>query len=112
MSSPSPLKSDWAIGDDFAPPDANDVATTVNWLLGQSSTGGSAHAYGEVPAGAHDGVNETFTLAHPFVTGSTCVYRNGLRERLGVGYTESSPTIIFTSPVLSTDVIEVDYMLA
>lgn len=115
MSAPSPLKANWTTGDDYDPNAANTVAAAVNWLLanGTGGSGGvSTLVAGEIPVGNQDGENEAFSLAHAFVTGSTCVYRNGLRERLGAGYTESSPRIIFTTPPLPSDVIEVDYQIA
>jgi hypothetical protein len=111
MPPPSPVKSDWAIGDDYDPTAANDVAVAVNYLLANPGSG-ATQIFGEIPSGTQDGTNETLTLANDFVTGSTCVYRNGLRERLGVGYTESSPTIVFAAPPLSSDVIEVDYQIS
>ena len=112
MPAPSPVKSDWQIGDDYNPAAANAVAAAVNYLLTEPSGGGAAQVYGEIPSGTQNGTNETFTLANSFITGSTCVFRNGLRERLGVGYTESSPTIVFTTAPMSNDVIEVDYLIA
>lgn len=73
--------------------------------------GDGTQVFGEVPSGGQDGVNDSFTLSHGFQAGSTAVFRNGLREQLNVGYTESSPEIVFTSPPLSSDVITVDYLL-
>src|ERR1700756_4962631 len=43
--------------------------------------GSGTQVFGEVPSGAQNGTNESFTLAHGFQVGSTAVYRNGLRER-------------------------------
>lgn len=112
MSSPQPLKDTWVIGDDYLPTDQNTVADTVNWLLTHGGGGSSTQVFGEAPSGTQDGTNDTFTVAHGFVSGSTCVYRNGLRERVGDGYTESSPQIVFSTAPLPTDVIEVDYLIA
>lgn len=78
----------------------------------RGASGSGAQIYGETPAGTQDGVNETFTLANTFQAGSTSVYRNGLREKLGICYTESSPDITFTTAPLSNDVLEVDYLIA
>lgn len=67
---------------------------------------------GEIPSGTKNGVNITFTTAHSFQAGTTGVYRNGLREMLGVGYTETIPvTISFTTAPHSDDDIIVDYVL-
>lgn len=73
--------------------------------------GGGALAVGESPSGTRNGTNATFALSQAFSPGSTSVFRNGLREQLGVGYTESSPQIVFTTPPLSSDVITVDYLV-
>lgn len=65
----------------------------------------------EVPTGTRNGSNTTFTLANAFQTGSTSVYRNGVLEQPTVGYTESSPQIIFTTAPLGDDVITVSYVV-
>lgn len=77
----------------------------------RSLSGGSGTAvFGEVPGGTQNGINTAFTLAHTFQTGTTRVYRNGIRQRLGVGYTETAPnTLTFTDPPISTAEITVDY---
>lgn len=68
---------------------------------------------GEVPTGTKNGSNETFFVSHPFVAKSTAVYRNGLREVLDVGYSESAPNeIVFTTAPLDTDTLTVDYTVA
>jgi hypothetical protein len=74
-------------------------------------SGNGTQVFGEVPSGTLNGSNETFTVSNSFQTGTTCVYRNGLREHLGVGYTESSPELLFTTPPLGSDVITVDYLV-
>lgn len=74
--------------------------------------GNNAPVYGEVPTGTQDGTNATFTLANTYQDESTVVFRNGLAEQRGVGYTESSPDIIFTTPPLSSDAITVNYLIA
>lgn len=75
-------------------------------------SGANVAIVGEVPTGPKDGVNLTFALNNAFQVGSTRVFRNGIRELLGAGYTESSPNIIFSVAPLSTDAIEVDYLIA
>lgn len=80
--------------------------------VGSGVGGGSTtQIFGETPAGTFNGINVTFTTALAFQTGTTAVYRNGLREQLGVGYTESlSSTLTFTTAPLADDVITVDYI--
>ena len=85
------------------------VDAVVSDLTGASI----ATVTGEAPAGTKNGINETFTLANTFVAKSTAVYRNGLREVLGVGYSENAPNeIIFTTAPLDTDILTVDYTVA
>jgi hypothetical protein len=78
---------------------------------GGGGGGGSSQVFGEVPSGTLNGINTTFTTSQNFVSGTTSVFRNGLREQLSVGYTESSPHIVFSAAPLSSDVITVDYVL-
>lgn len=66
---------------------------------------------GEVPGGARNGSNTTFTTAQNFVTASTSVFLNGMREQVGVDYTESgNDEIIFASAPMSTDLVLIDYL--
>lgn len=68
---------------------------------------------GEVPSGTLNGTNVTFTLSNTFIPISTSVFRNGLRERLSVGYTESAPNqLVFSTAPSSSDLITVDYLLS
>lgn len=73
--------------------------------------GEGTRVVGETPAGVKNGINTIFTLAHPPQTGSVSVYRNGLREVAGVGFTVSGTTLTFTTPPLSSDDTTVDYVL-
>lgn len=66
---------------------------------------------GEVPNGTPNGSTTVFTLAHTFRSGSTAVYCNGLRQEVGISYTESSPTIVFSDAPLGGDIITVDYVV-
>lgn len=82
--------------------------------LGSGGGGGGTYATvaGEVPTGTKDGSNTVFIVGHNFRTASTELYRNGLRERLGVGYSESAGnTLTFTTAPLVDDDILVDYVL-
>jgi hypothetical protein len=98
-------------------PDANKDFRIIRALLPtlaqkQALDAAGASVFNETPAGALNGVNMTFTLSHSFIAGSTQVYLNGMRQRLGVGwdYTESAPNqVVFSSPLVSTDSLIVDY---
>lgn len=61
---------------------------------------------------AQDGVNVIFPLSqvakHP---ASIQVFRNGLLEVFGVGFTATSSQITFTSPPLVSDVISLSYQI-
>ena len=78
---------------------------------GPPGTGGSTLVTGESPSGVQNGVNLVFTAAQSPMAGSMSVYRNGLRERNGVGYSVSGSTITFTTAPLSTDELTIDYLL-
>ena len=63
--------------------------------------------------GAKDGVNAIFTTTNNFVSGSTKVYRNGLRMTRGVGYdyVESAVNqITFLNPPDNGDLLIIDYI--
>ncbi len=89
------------------------ILVPVPGAVGPTGPAGTGtQVFGETPTGIQDGVNETFTVADTYTAGSTAVYRNGLREIRGVGYTESAPNqIIFTSPPLGSDMLTVDYLI-
>lgn len=66
--------------------------------------------YNEVPTGTKNGVNLAFVTSVNFITGTTCVYLNGMRQLLGQDYTEpSNNQISFISAPISTDNLIVDY---
>lgn len=87
------------------------VVTTPGARGPAGSPGDGTGVYGETPSGVKDGANTAFTLAHIPAPGSTALYRNGLREHLGSGYTESGSTITFTTAPLAGDALTVDYLL-
>lgn len=68
--------------------------------------------YGEVPAGARDGANTTFTLANAPQGGTVRVYLNGVRQQAGAGndYTISGSTITYLAAPLTGDILLVDYV--
>lgn len=73
--------------------------------------GDGAPVFGEKPTGTQNGINVSFTLIHTPQAGSTSLYRNGLREVLGVGYSVSGADITFSTAPLSSDEITVDYLM-
>ena len=62
--------------------------------------------------GDKDGVNKIFTLSQTFVSGSTRVYLNGIRQRPGASYdyVESGQTIVFYEAPVAEDTIEVEFL--
>jgi hypothetical protein len=67
--------------------------------------------YGEVPSGSVNGSNTTFTLANTPVSGSVCVYLNGVRQLAGAGndYTISGNTITYLTAPPTGSTLLVDY---
>lgn len=65
----------------------------------------------EVPSGAINGVNVTFTLAHTPVAGSEMVYINGQLDQSGAGndYTISGSTITYLTAPITGDVLLASY---
>lgn len=67
-----------------------------SWLLADYLIAAdSTRAFNEVPTGAIDGVNTTFTLANTPISGTLKMTRTGARERLGVEYSVSGTTVTF-----------------
>jgi hypothetical protein len=88
------------------------LGTMAAALLSSQVTSSSTQIYGEVPAGIIDGVNVTFTLAYvPVNSNSVTLFRNGMRQQLGVDYTLAGKTVTFTtvSTPQSSDSLLVDY---
>lgn len=78
------------------------------------SGGGPLFADAEMPSGAMNGVNTSFTLAAaPSPATSLSLYRNGLLLRQGVGYTLSGSTITFLdgSIPLANDILQAWYRI-
>lgn len=65
----------------------------------------------EVPTGAMNGTNVTFTLANTPVVGTEEVLLNGLAQQAGAGndYTISGVTITYLQAPLATDKLLVSY---
>lgn len=69
-----------------------------------------AFADGETPAGAVNGVNTVFTLAHaPNPAGSLLLTLNGVVQKAGADYTLAGSTVTFFVPPASGDSLEAWY---
>jgi len=81
----------------------------------QGPAGPAAHTHvrNETPAGAVDGVNDTFVLAAAPVAGSEQVYKNGLLMRVGAGndYTIAASAVTFEADQAPSvgDIVLVSY---
>lgn len=70
----------------------------------------SAAVFNETPSGNINGANTVFTTVDLYVSGTTRVHLNGLRQELGTDYTESGASeITFSSAPLTNDIILIDY---
>lgn len=96
------------------------TATKLNLLIDDlsaaiaavSSGGGGTGAmtFSETPGGSINGSNKNFTTANAFHVGRLAVFLNGLRQRPGQDYNETSTTsFTFISAPLTGDTISVDY---
>lgn len=64
----------------------------------------------EIPTGAIDGTNVTFTAANAFQAGTTCLFLNGLLE---LYYTETgTDTVTFSEPPLPGDMVAINYVIS
>jgi hypothetical protein len=80
------------------------------WIAPPTGGGGGAGVVGEVPSGAIDGSNTTFTISQTFVAASLAVYLNGLRQRLTTDFTILNSTqFALTSAPISGDSLLTDY---
>jgi len=94
-------------------PQTGDILT-ASYRMSVSLTG-VGFVDGEVPAGAINGSNASFTLSQiPYPAASVAVYRNGLRLSSNADYTISGSSITFGSSfVLQTgDVVLCSYRIA
>lgn len=103
-------------------PTALDVSVTAEGQRGpkgdkgdQGDTGpagDNSPVFNETPTGVKDGTNVVFTTVDPFRVGSTRITRNGLRETLGVGYSETGGSqVTFSTPPLADDELLIDYII-
>lgn len=59
-----------------------------------------------------DGVNVSFAFTNTtYSPSSVQVFRNGLKEVYGLGYSATTTHVTFTSPPLDSDIIEVVYQI-
>ncbi|MFZ5988553.1 MAG: hypothetical protein ACOYWZ_15705 [Bacillota bacterium] len=68
--------------------------------------------YNELPSGVINGTNKIFTTINNFITGTTRVFLNGLRQQKGDGkdYIESGVNeITFTDAPVTGDILVIDY---
>lgn len=66
--------------------------------------------FNEVPTGARNGSNVTYTTANSFVPGTEKVYLNGLEQTIITDYnTVGNNTILMVEPPLTGETLEVDY---
>jgi hypothetical protein len=82
---------------------------------GGGGTGGGGSTFtqapNEVPAGTLNGSNTIFTTLHSYVSGSTRLFINGVRQELSINYTESSPaTLTLGTAPQPGDELVVDYV--
>lgn len=67
--------------------------------------------FNEVPSGTVDGSNTVFTTASNYQSGTTALYLNGLRQKLGSSYNETDDAeITFTAAPQVSDEIIIDYI--
>lgn len=84
----------------------------ISGFTGPAGPAGSTEnlSYEVVPQQLQDGVNATFTLSNLIDTSKRVqVFRNGLLEVPGVGFSATASSITFSTPPLVTDVVAVIY---
>ena len=105
-------------GDLVSVVDADPVTVGVVTVLGPQGAPGATGARGPgssavcevVSQQLQNGVTSTFTLANAVdLSQAVQVFRNGLLEVLGVGFSVSSGSVTFSTPPLSSDLVAVVY---
>lgn len=87
-----------------------DTTDGVQAVSGGGVSVGPLFVDGEIPAGAIDGSNTVFLLAHaPSPALSLELFLNGVKQRAGVDYTLASNTITDTIPPATGDSLEASY---
>jgi hypothetical protein len=111
----SPITSSGIIGITFAsgysiPTDTNQN----NWTFAYTYISNIRTDYNDDIIGAKDGVNNIFTTSNNYRTGTTKVYRNGLRMTKGATYDyieSSANTITFAQAPDNGDILLIDYII-
>jgi hypothetical protein len=86
------------------------TALGVRYWIAPPTGGSGVGVVGEVPTGAIDGTNTTFTISKPFVAASLAVYLNGLRQRPTTDFTIADAThFVLTSAPITGDSLLTDY---
>ncbi len=93
------------------------TTTTLTLLNLAVSTGGGGTPssgvmiWGEVPMGAINGINKSYTTAYSYAAGQLGVYLNGIRQHLSDDYIETSTSMfqLVIAP-LTGDLLNIDYM--
>ena len=95
----------------FAGPVSGTGAPTFRALVSSDIPSGSSTNFvtSEIPSGAINGINVTFTLANLPITGTLALYQEGARLSNGVDYTISAITITFTRAPALSDLLLADY---
>ncbi|QQG43387.1 MAG: hypothetical protein HYW45_04325 [Candidatus Daviesbacteria bacterium] len=84
--------------------------TGVESEVGSGGGGATDIITGEVPAGAIDGVNTSFTTSVNFATGTLRVHKNGIRLKGGgVDFTEGVGGFTLVTPPAAGTILLVDY---
>ena len=79
----------------------------------QGPPGEGVVVMGEIPNGVINGVNKVFTTDFVFMTTSTGVFVNGLRQVRGPHYAETtSQSITFDEAPWVNDIVTIDYTVA
>lgn len=96
---------------------SNDSSTTV-WITANSLLKGSAgESYNiiinETPTGTINGINVTFDTEYSYTSGSTQLYKNGIRMEKDINYVENGGTEIeLTAAPIVGDNLKIDYVKA
>jgi hypothetical protein len=89
-----------------------DTSTNPPTLRAAGGSAGPTFVDDETPAGTVNGTNAVFTLVNaPSPSASLVLFRNGIRQRVGVDYTISGSTITFLAVAVpqSGDILVADY---
>lgn len=79
------------------------------WMLLLPTAAASTPVIGEIPVGAVDGVNVTYTLAHSPTAGTSQLYADGLRYLDGTMYSISGSTLTYVTPLTIGSNHVIDY---